>query len=589
MTTDQKHLLKIEPGMDSFRVECLEPGPAPTVSVSAGDYMTVEIDVTRTIAPVSVTIHDTERAVVSLCDLFGTGTAREILRRGTFSRPGQADNNAPLAFEPSSAWDGLLAAAYQEWSLYWNPLPLDGPLFALDTIAAAHRNYAFDDFKTGRVKAAEAIPAARALERMLEVDAIATAAVVPVRLALEALRHYPLPKTPEPETSYTLPLPLTNDGMKAILDAPASTPGRELLVIGSPDWRLTGHGSAASAEDTIHVSAHVRNPEAITITVPMKTTPGTESTYDATITEPYTGNLIAHATLRPGPHGLFRGHTIPVRPIRLTDHVDIRHPELLSHPEPSPERRSADRLKRETARKYLASRLVQSTHEGAVHLTLAELALSGRLLETSSEAHLTTSVGSPLFEAAVDPQYEGSPHGGGKTLEELRAPAMPKDAFKQLLSRDQFVLAAASDQTVMTGTVELGEITGSWSVDSSGAGALFHVAMNAPTRTYPDLSLVRLRVTANGETSTYYIVFHSTDEDLLFAEFTTQLPIQRPDILLDVTPIQANDLESDATNDIVLSILGCKAEGRRAWKRMAASLPSDSAPVAALNSLLRPE
>lgn len=589
MTTDQKPALKIEPGIDSFRVECLGQGLAPTIAVSAGDYVTVEIDVARTNAPVSVTVHDTEGAAVSLCDLFGTAAAREIVRRGTYGCLGStSQDSAPLTFEPSHAWFGLLAAAYQDWTLYWNPLPLDRSLIALDTIAAAHKNRTFESSRTASVNAAEALPAARALERLLEADEISKPAVSSVRRALHALRQNLLPDLREPETPYTLPLPLTDARVEAILYTSGSTPKQGLLLIGSPDWRLTGHGSAASAEDTIHVSTHIRNPDAITVTVPTKFTAGADSTYEAIITEPSSGTLIAHATLRPVPGHLLRGHGIPVRPIHPTDHIDIRHSGLPGHPEPSPERRITDRVKRETARQHIVQRLTHATYEGPLPSTLTELALSGRLINiTNEKSHVPVRTGEAMFGSG--PEKMGlvpTVANAGDRIQDTQAPPAPMESFVQFLSRKDYVLAAGSIQPVITGKIQSGDIAATWTIVSSGAGASLHIAMEAPRTTYSDLSLVRLRVTAADDTATYFIVFHTSDEDLVFAEFTTQLPTQQPDISLEAAPIHAKDLEPGTTNDIVLSILGCKAEGLRAWKRIAASLPSDSAPAAALQLLL---
>lgn len=388
MTIDQKPTLSLESNLDAFRVHCLEPGSAPTVSISAGDNITVEIDITRTSAPVSVTVHNTDAAADSVYQIFGATTGREVIRRATLA---EHDNNemqasAPLTFTPGPAWNGLLAAAYQEWTLYWNPLPLDRSLNALDSVAAGQKNRAFDGARTASLNAAEALPAARALRRLLDAGLVDETAIRSVRAALDAIQENVQPTAEtEAEDPYTLPLPLSEADRDAILynaSATAASPGAGLLLTGSPDWRLTGHGAAATAEDTIRVATHTRNPHAITVTVPTQRTTATGPTpaYSAIITEPHTGTLIAHATLKPASGNILVGHSLPTRPIQPTDHVDIRHPDLPGYPEPSPEQRRIDRNKRDTARHHVKERLEHIVAKGALPATLMELAQAGQLL-----------------------------------------------------------------------------------------------------------------------------------------------------------------------------------------------------------------
>lgn len=387
MTIDQKPTLSLESNLDTFRVQCLERGSAPTVSISAGDNITVEIDITRTSAPVSVTIHNTDAAADSLYQIFGATTGREVIRRAKLA---EHDNNevqasAPLMFTPGPSWNGLLAAAYQEWTVYWNPLPLDRSLNALDSVAAGQKNRAFDGARTANLNAAEALPAARALQRLLDAGLVDEIAISSVRAALDAVQENVQPGTPEPEDPYTLPIFLPEADLNAILDpalATEASPMQGLLLIGSPDWRLTGHGAAATAEDTIRVVTHTRNPHAITVTVPTQRTTATGPTpaYSAIITEPHTGTIIAHAALKPASGNILVGHSLPTRPIQPTDHVDIRHPDLPGYPEPSPEQRRIDRNKRDTARNHVKERLEHIVTEGALPATLVELAQAGQLL-----------------------------------------------------------------------------------------------------------------------------------------------------------------------------------------------------------------
>ncbi|KQR80353.1 hypothetical protein ASF98_18845 [Arthrobacter sp. Leaf337] len=388
MTTDQTQVLSLESNLDAFRVQCFEPGAAPTVSISAGDNITVEIDITRPSAPVSVSVHDTYAAAGSLYEIFGAPTGRELIRRARILADGdnqEGQASPPLTFTPGSAWNGLLAAAYQQWTLYWNPLPLDKSLNALDIVAAGHLNRAFDGAETARLNAAEALPAARALQRLLDAGLIDEIALSPVRAALDALDEILPTGTPGGEDPYTLPLPLSEMDRDAILYNTSATsaiqvPG--LLLIGSPDWRLTGHGEASTAEDTIRVVTHARNPHAITVTVPTQRTTATDPTahYHAIVTEPHTGSLIAHVPLKPASGDILAGHSLPARAIRPTDYVDIRHRDIPGYPEPSPEQRHIDRTKRVSARNHIQDRLTLNLVKGALPATLTELAHAGRLL-----------------------------------------------------------------------------------------------------------------------------------------------------------------------------------------------------------------
>lgn len=396
MNTHQKPVLAVESNIDSFYVQCLEPqAAAPTINVAAGDNVTVEVDLARPQAPVSVAIHDINAAAVNLCDLFGTATAQELIRQQSET----AMAKPSLTFSPGPGWPGLVAAAYQQWTIVWNPLPLDGALYALDTVAAAHRNRAFDGARTARRYAEEALPAGRTLGRLLAAGQISELAVPLVRAAIEALDRNLLPGTIQPEVAYTLPLPLSELARNSILyPAEAMKTAKEgLLLTGSPDWRLSslGLGLAATAEDTIQVTVHAKNPHAITITVPVGTA-GTHDGYQAVITEPYTGSVISRSSLKRTGQVL-RGHGLPVRPIKPTDHVDIQHPSLQARPEVDPQQRTIDRGKRDAARQLIIRRLDQLTYEGPLPTTLMELAQTGHLLAPAKDERLVDDLEIFLF------------------------------------------------------------------------------------------------------------------------------------------------------------------------------------------------
>lgn len=385
MNTHQEPVLAVESSIDSFYVQCLEPkAAAPTVNVAAGDHITVELDLARPQAPVSVAIHDINAAAVNLCDLFGTATAQELIRQQSET----AEPKPVLTFNPGPGWRGLVAAAYQQWTMFWNPLPLDGALYALDTVTAAHQNRALDTARTARRYAEEALPAGRTLGRLLAAGQIAEPAIPRVRAAIEALESNLPPDTDRPEVAYTLPLPPSELDRNAILfpSEPTKTVDDQgLLLVGSPDWRLSGLGCVTTAEDTIQVTAHNKNPYAISITVPVVTA-GMHDGYQAIITEPYTGSVIARSSLKLTGQVL-RGHSLPVRPIRPTDHVDIQHPSLQARPEVDPRQRTIDRGKRHAARRLIQKRLHQLMHEGPLPTTLMELAQTGHLLAPAADEH----------------------------------------------------------------------------------------------------------------------------------------------------------------------------------------------------------
>ncbi|MGX5717971.1 hypothetical protein [Arthrobacter sp. MAHUQ-56] len=414
MTLHHPELI-IESNVESLYVQCLEPTPdAPTFNVSVGNDITVEIDFARPQAPVSVTIHDVAAAAINLCDLFGTATAHELVRLHsdiTEAKP-------LLTFSPGPGWQGLVAAAYQQWIIFWNPLPLDGALHALDTVAAADQNLSFDGARTVRQHADAALPAARTLQRLLEAGEISELAVTPVRAAIEALNRALLPGVMEPSTAYTIPLPLPETDLSSILDdtKAVAVEEPEVRLTGSPDWRLSGLGAVTTAEDTIRVQTHTKNPHAITITVPLAigNPAATLDGYEAFITEPSTGLLIAHTRLKLSTDRILRGHCLPVRPIGPTDHVDIRHESLQARPETNPQQRSIDRSKRNSARRLVRERLKQIRDRGPLQTTLMELAHAGQLLAHNHDEQLINDLEILLFTLARETTSASAVRSSGK-------------------------------------------------------------------------------------------------------------------------------------------------------------------------------
>jgi hypothetical protein len=349
----------------------------PTIVIRLSQTLLAEIDPTSQ-APVEIQTLDYSRDRTILRKLIGEpGTDALDHRPATTTAP------ISIPFTPTGDWQSVLELAAAEWAMHWNPLPLDPALLSLDLVRAQHQAIHLTGELPDKNAAAVAYPAAQTLERLLAAGTVSPEAEDQVRQAIRAVQDS-LPLSHTDTTPYTLPLPLTDKQIRQILDP--AYPNTNALATGSPDWHLTGHGPAASAENSITVTQHPRNTRAITITVPTKpqTNPENTPTYQAFITDPETRATIAATTLAydPAEPGVYKGHTIPQRPVHSTDQVDIRHYNNPNPPTTDPATRTRHHNERQATRTYATTRLQQSTpgSDRPLPATITELTHTGHLL-----------------------------------------------------------------------------------------------------------------------------------------------------------------------------------------------------------------
>lgn len=348
----------------------------PTIVIRLSQTLLAEIDPTSPV-PVEIRTLDYSRDRALLSKLIGEPSTVALDRHFDTKTP-----HVSIPFSPTEYWQVVLELASAEWTLHWNPLPLDPALMTLDLVRAQHQAIQLIGELPEKEAASSAYPAAQALERLVSAGAISPEATEQVRQAVRAVEDS-LPLGYTDTTPYTLPVSISDALFRQILDA--MPPNNNALATGSPDWRLTGHGPVAGSEDSISVLGHARHPRAITIKVPTKphTSPEHTPTYQAIITDPETKSPVATATLSydAAESGVYTGHTIPLRPVRPTDQVDIRHYNNSNPPTTDPATRVRDRESREATRSYAVSRL-QRRRPGAdspFPSSITELAYTGHL------------------------------------------------------------------------------------------------------------------------------------------------------------------------------------------------------------------
>lgn len=320
------------------------PSPdLPSVVLWLGPTLTVEVDISRD-TPVRIETDDLTADMDALASVLGTDRAAALAEATD-------DLSFDFDFVPGPGWAAVRELAEQQWTLEWNPLPHDPALLALDLVRAkyAASDLAHDDLSPVLLDAA--YPAARALQRLLDNNGLAAEACPDVEEALHALEaSTPLDYLP-PELPYTLPVPFSQEEIRSVLDPAPEDP--EAILVGSPDWRLTGNGPAANAENTITVRPHASRPGAVTITVRAQphTDPSTAPAYQAFITDPVTRHTVATATIAYSPSAkAYMGHTLPRRPLTSADLVDIRSTHIGAAPAVAAEERAAARRKRAAIR-----------------------------------------------------------------------------------------------------------------------------------------------------------------------------------------------------------------------------------------------
>lgn len=501
----------------------------PAVVLTLGISLTVEITPGSNI-PVRLATEDYADDKERLEALIGAETISFI--------EGIGDGTCTVSFTPCPDWDLAVDLAMQQWNLSWNPLPLDPELLALDLLRAQHESIALTGTLPDQNLAKTAYPAAQALQRLLNANAITAEAQATVARALDA-SSASTPLNYTDTTPYTLSDPLTQAEIQSILDPAPPTPGA--LATGSPDWRLTGHGPVATAENTITVLPHKTNQDAVTIIAPAKPRSRPERTpvYQALITDPTTGHTIATTTLRyNGATNTYTGHTTPRRPITSADLVDIRHRAVGAGPLRAAEERLAAYRVREAIRAHTAA------HPAPSH-SLTDLAQRNLLL--------TDGVGAPF-------------------------------GFVDFITQSDYVLAAKSEHREQTGSAEFGSIGASWTIDRRGRS--MHLAIDAPSVDYPPLSGVRIRVSTETDHATYLIAFAVYDTEYVVSELRMPLPLGKFTVSVDASRIDFLEQSRPPEGLLAESINGSGPETLEAWRSIAERAPRDSAFAHALAKIL---
>jgi len=506
----------------------------PTMVLWLGPTLTVEIDPSQA-APVRIDTEDYTQDRSTIAAILGAQAAAAL---------DDAPDKLPLEFEfvPGPDWANVRALADQQWTMEWNPLPHDRALLALDAIRAQRStvHLTHDTPSTGLLDTA--YPAARALQRLLDTDAIAPTAREVVQRSLDAYEaSTPLDYTVPAEQPYTIPLPLTTEEIHAVLDPAPIDP--EAILTGSPDWRLVGNGPAATAENAITVRNHATRPGALTVTVPAiaHSDPSSVPSYQALITDPQSQRVVAAATLAFTPAtNAYTGHVVPHRPITHGDVVDIRITTI-----PHPPRES--RQDRESAKKLMQAVRAYVLEHLAPRQTLTALAQDSTLLAN-------TGTGEPAI------------------------------AFVDFLTQAEYVRAAKSEHGEQAGSAQFGSIGASWTMDASGTS--LRLAIDADSSEYPPLSGVRIRIAAEDTEAVYLMPFAAYDPEYVVSELTVPLPPQGFTVSIDPNRIDFSRLATAPTALLAESIQGAGPETLEAWKSIALTVPPNSAFRAHLADIL---
>jgi hypothetical protein len=503
----------------------------PTVVINLGPDLTVEINPAKNI-PIRIASDNYPQDRQRLEAILGPEATALIDIAGPGTR---------LPFKPGPWWTTVHELAEQRWNLDWNPLPLDPTLLALDLLCAEQQALTLTGDLPDLDLAKRAYPAAQTLSRLLESDAIAPESRARVSEAIEASEtNTPLNHTDI--TPYTLPLPLTSEEVSAILEP--SLPPAASIATGSPDWRLSGHGPASTAENAIFVLPHGTNQNAITITIQAKphTHPENTPTYQALITDPGTGHTSAIATLRYNPaSNTYTGHTTPRAPIRKTDLVDIRHPSIGAKPQLVPEERQSALRVREAIRAYITE------HPVPAH-GITRLVHEGTLLAEANELN-ETSIG-----------------------------------FVEFLTQSDYVPAAKTVHIEQTGSRESFSIGLEWTIDRRGTS--IHLAIDALKDEHPPLSGVRLAVKTKDSQAIYLVAFSDYDTEYVVAELKVPLPSSEFSIAVDPARIDFPRLLTPPEGQLAESIAGSGPETLEAWKEIAEKAPKGSVFASTLAEIL---
>lgn len=291
--------------------------PGMTVTLAVG--IDIEIDPSSPL-PSSITLSHISKATWDGLSTILAPSATAELR--AIIEHHQSNQSPVVQFAAGPDWMAVLELGQLLWDLHWNPLPHDKALLALDLIRAQRRTQHLTKNPPNPAFIPLALPAVIELKEQQAHDRLDQETELLLTQSLEAA---PELNQPAPDMVRHLNPALTPDEISYTLTARPLGPG--VLLAGTPDWRLTGHGPAMTSAHSIQVTPHGKVPGAVTITVPAKPGAGTATTpsYQAFITT-QNDQLLATTTLHyEAVSNQYIGHTHTRAMPSPKDNVHLRH------------------------------------------------------------------------------------------------------------------------------------------------------------------------------------------------------------------------------------------------------------------------
>ncbi|WP_307027479.1 hypothetical protein [Arthrobacter globiformis] len=157
--------------------------------------------------------------------------------------------------------------------------------------------------------------------------------------------------------------------------------------------------------------------------------------------------------------------------------------------------------------------------------------------------------------------------------------------FVDIFTQSDYVRAAKSEHTEQTGSVALGAIGASWTID--GRGTSLHVTLDALSTEYPPLSGVRVRVTTEVGHVTYLLAFAGYDSEYVVSDLSVPLATSKFTVSVDLSRLDFPGMSTLPEGLLAESIAGAGPETFEAWKSIAEKAPKGSAFSDSLAKILR--
>lgn len=357
------------------RITGTPAGPVPTVTLSAGPHVSVEVDPTNVTSPVAIDIWDLEAADTDLRDLLGSNMVDQL-----WSLSVTEPTTHALDFTPTAAWTGIAALALQLWNDRWNVFPLDRALTAVDKLAAASSAGPFGA-KIARETLPSATPAMAEMKARQDHGELTSLARASLNQALASARKSfslsaanSLP--PLEDNGASLPMLLESrvggahkGANRASIAVLSSEGGPVKSLEESADWRLTGLGMASTAEGMLRADYVGETKDLVRMSIPAQEPIPTQNRsdepyYQGIITDPTNGEVLAFVHMALNLEGTkFEGTGNLARALEFTDLIDIRHPLLNEPVQQDLKLRHIDKVRRIAARAFAVERLAAAAGE----------------------------------------------------------------------------------------------------------------------------------------------------------------------------------------------------------------------------------